>query len=84
MMMNMYVYMYVCMYTYIYIYIYIHVYTHDHHHQHEIGSRIHLQSDPDGLFGNKGTLGNFEASLKGVPDLVDYIGTYIYNYCIYI
>jgi hypothetical protein len=26
---------------------------------------------------------NFEASLKGVPDLVDYIGTYIYKYCIY-
>lgn len=44
---------------------------------HKTGSQIPLKSDPDGLFGNKGTLGNFEASVKGVPDLVDYIGVVV-------
>jgi hypothetical protein len=41
---------------------------------HKIGSRVLLHTNDLGLFGREGTLGNFEASLKDVPDALEYLG----------
>lgn len=41
---------------------------------HKTGLCMSLGTNPDGLFARTGTLNNFEASLKGVSDLSDYIG----------
>lgn len=44
---------------------------------HKSGSRVHIYSRSDGLFGREGTLDNFEASLKDVPDALEYLGIVI-------
>jgi Leucine-rich repeat (LRR) protein len=41
---------------------------------HKSGSRVHIYSRSDGLFGREGTLNHFEASLKDVPDALEYLG----------
>ena len=42
-----------------------------------IGSKIHLLSNKDGLFGREGTIDNFECSLKDIPDALAYQGLVI-------
>lgn len=44
---------------------------------HKAGSRIHTTSNAEGLFGREGTLGDFECSLKDVPDALYYLGLVI-------
>ena len=44
---------------------------------HKIGSKIHLLSNKDGLFGRDGTTDNFSSSLKDIPDALAYQGLVI-------
>lgn len=44
---------------------------------HKSGSRIHLQGDVNGYFGTMRTTGNFETSLKDIPDALAYLGLVI-------
>lgn len=41
---------------------------------HNVGTRIHLTSQEQGLFGRSGSTGDFECSLKDVPDVLTYMG----------
>jgi hypothetical protein len=44
---------------------------------HKIGSKIHLLSNKDGLFGRDGTTDTFSCSLKDIPDALAYQGLVI-------
>ena len=44
---------------------------------HKSGSKVLLNGDVDGRFGQERTLGNFEASLKDISDALDYMGVVV-------
>ena len=41
---------------------------------HKTGARIYIHADVDGLFGRADSIGNFQASLKDTPDVLNYQG----------